>query len=168
MALPARALIVIMGVSGCGKSTIGQALAEQNGWPFLEGDDFHPQQNIQKMASGEALTDQDRAAWVEAIGQAVNTDRSPVLVLACSALTPFVQGHLNAVNRTTLYAHLKTDDVNMSDRLAARDHFMPAALLPSQYAALSMPHGVYEFDASAPPDQLVSQMTDQLKAALPS
>lgn len=165
-------LIVIMGVSGCGKSTIGQALAKGNGWPFLEGDEFHPARNIQKMSSGIALTDQDRAAWVERICKAVNAATDPILVLACSALTPFVRDGLNHINRSPLYVHLKTDRVDMADRLNQRDHFMPANLLPSQYAALSLPDGVYEFDASTAPDALAAQitehLTDRLTTALPS
>jgi gluconokinase len=167
-----RFLIVIMGVSGCGKSTVGQVLAKGSGWPFLEGDDFHPAQNIQKMSSGIALTDQDRAAWVERVCEAVNAATDPVLVLACSALTPFVRNGLNHVNRITLYVHLKTDRVDMADRLNQRDHFMPVHLLPSQYAALSLPDDVYEFVARTAPDALSAQitehLTDRLTTALPS
>lgn len=159
---PARSLIVIMGVSGCGKSTVGRALAQHNNWPYLEGDDFHPDENIQKMSSGTPLTDPDRASWVEAICEAVDAQTAPVLVLACSALTPFVRNRLDQVSRKTVYAHLKIDNVDMMDRLTTRDHFMPAGLLPSQLAALSVPDGAYEFDAHAPPGMIVTQMTDQL------
>lgn len=166
MSLSARSLIVIMGVSGCGKSTIGRALADKHGWPFLEGDRFHPADNIEKMASGVALTDQDRAGWVNNIGESIDAHAAPILVLACSALTPFVRTRLGHVDRIIIYAHLKTDNVDMVDRLTARDHFMPAQLLPSQYAALSVPDGAYEFDASDPPDMIVAQMTAQFIRAL--
>jgi gluconokinase len=155
-------LIVIMGVSGCGKSTIGQALAEKNTWPFLEGDRFHPTENIEKMASGTALTDQDRAAWMDGICRAANADAAPVLVLACSALTPFVRNRLGQIERNIIYAYLKTDSVNMVARLSARDHFMPAQLLSSQYATLSVPDGAYEFDANQPSDMIVAQIMDVL------
>lgn len=165
---PTQFLIVIMGVSGCGKSTVGQAFAQQNDWPYLEGDDFHPDENIQKMSSGIPLTDTDRAHWIEAICKAVNAQTVPVLVLACSALTPFVREQLDQVSRKTVYVHLKTDKVDMMGRLTARDHFMPAGLLPSQFAALSVPTGAYEFDANAPPNVIVAQMTDLLNLVLPN
>jgi gluconokinase len=162
----ARSLIVIMGVSGCGKSTIGRALAEENDWPFLEGDQFHPAANIEKMASGTALTDKDRERWVDNMNGAVDAQAAPILVLACSALTPFVRGRLDRVDRDIIYAHLKTEHVDMVDRLTAREHFMPPELLPSQYAALSVPDGAYEFDAGNPPDVIVAQMTNQFVPAL--
>ncbi|GHA89578.1 gluconokinase [Algimonas arctica] len=156
-----RSLIVIMGVSGCGKSTIGRALAAKNAWPFLEGDRFHPAENIEKMASGTPLTDQDRVAWMDGICCAVDAHAAPVLVLACSALTPFVRNRLGQIGRNLIYAHLKTDSVDMVERLGFRDHFMPAQLLSSQYAALSVPDGAYEFDASKPADRIVVQMMDR-------
>ncbi|MGJ8560724.1 MAG: gluconokinase [Litorimonas sp.] len=162
MSSPARSLIVIMGVSGCGKSTIGRALADKNGWPFLEGDRFHPAENIKKMASGIALTDQDRAGWIDNICEAVDGHSAPVLVLACSALTPFVRTRLGHVDRHIIFAHLKTDHVDMIARLSTRDHFMPAQLLPSQYAALCVPDDAYEFDARDAPAMIVAQMTAQL------
>lgn len=161
--LSPRTLIVIMGVSGCGKSTIGANLARQNGWTFLEGDDFHPSENIQKMVSGKGLTDQDRRAWVSAIAQAVDAHPAATLVLACSALTPFVRSRLDQTDRSPVYIHLKTESVDMVERLTRRDHFMPPDLLPSQRAALSVPIGASEFDAGKSPDVVISQIMDQLR-----
>jgi gluconokinase len=158
-----RALIVIMGISGCGKSTIGSALARQNNWPFLEGDDFHPPENIEKMASGTALTDDDRRAWVTAIMQAVDAHPEATLVLACSALTPFVRSRLAQTDRALIYIHLSTQSVDMVERLTRRDHFMPADLLPSQRASLSVPLGAYEFDASQAADEIVKGVMGQLE-----
>lgn len=145
---------------------MGQAFAAQYAWPFLEGDMFHPAENVEKMASGTPLTDQDRAAWMDGICDAAVRHTAPTLVLACSALTPFVRKRLDQVDRDIIYVHLKTDHVDMAARLAARDHFMPAGLLSSQYTALTIPKGAYEFDASLPPDVILSQMTDQLTPAL--
>lgn len=163
-ALPSpHALIVIMGISGCGKSTIGAALAHKNGWAFLEGDDFHPPENIHKMASGTSLTDIDRRTWVRAIAQTVDTHPAATLVLACSALTPFVRGRLEQTHRSLIYIHLKTETVDMVERLTRREHFMPPDLLPSQRAALSVPSSAHEFDAGEAPDVLISQIVDQLK-----
>lgn len=164
MAVPSpRTLIVIMGISGCGKSTIGSALAHQNNWPFLEGDDFHPRGNIGKMASGVSLTDQDRRAWVSAISQAADAHPAVTLVVACSALNPFVRGRLDQTDRALIYMHLNTADVDMVARLTARDHFMPLELLPSQRAALSVPSGAYEFDAGEAPDVIITQIVEQLR-----
>jgi len=161
-----HALIVVMGVSGCGKSTIGASLARANGWVFLEGDDFHPAANIAKMSSGAPLTDEDRGAWIEAVRKTVIASDAAVIVLACSALTPFVRDGLNQTGRNVCYIHLSTDRVDMAARLEARDHFMPPDLLPSQYAALSVPDDAAEFDASAPPDVIISGISAHLQDVL--
>jgi len=152
---------VIVGISGCGKSTIGAALARQNNWRFLEGDDFHLPDNIKKMASGTGLTDSDRRAWTTAIAQAIDARTEATLVLACSALTPFVRNQLDQTLGSAIYIHFSTQAVNMGERLTKRDHFMPAELLPSQRASLSVPRGAYEFDASKAPDEIIARIMDQ-------
>jgi len=155
-----------MGVSGCGKSTTGKMLAQRHDWPFLEGDDFHPPANISKMTSGVALTDRDRVDWMDAIAKGVRASRDDVIVLACSALTPFVRYALDDMGRDVLYIHLKTDNVDMGARFAAREHFMPPELLDSQYAALSLPVDVYEFDAAQSLDTLVDAIALSVQSVM--
>jgi gluconokinase len=159
-----KRLIVVMGVSGCGKSTVGAALAQKFDWPFLEGDTFHPQANIDKMSDGEPLQDSDRVGWIDTICASVRDMPEPVIILACSALTPLVQSLLKRSARDITFVHLATETVDMPARLNRPDHFMPATLLDSQYEALSVPLDAIEFDANMPVDRLVSEISDSLTA----
>lgn len=130
-----------MGVSGCGKSTISNALAEQTGWCMLEGDDYHPDANIQKMAEGIPLNDSDRKAWLEAIIKAIELQDISPIILACSALTPYVQNALRSVKgRSCVWVLLDGPKGVIKHRLETRaGHFMKAELLDSQLAALTVP-----------------------------
>ncbi|MEO0466464.1 MAG: gluconokinase, GntK/IdnK-type [Pseudomonadota bacterium] len=159
-------LIVIMGVSGSGKSTIGRALASGAGWPFLEGDDFHPPANTSKMAAGAALTDADRVAWLDAIAAEVVGRNDPRIVLACSALTAFVQQRLSRdMGRAAIYCWLDAPKAVIKRRMLARQHFMPTSLLQSQLDALSPPPEAFQFDAEAPPGEIVDQILACLASA---
>jgi len=89
-----RELIVVMGVSGCGKSTVGETLSQILAATFLEGDDYHPPENVEKMSYGTPLTNADRALWLDQILSAVNASSAPVIILSCSALTSYVQKRL--------------------------------------------------------------------------
>jgi gluconokinase len=152
-----------MGVSGCGKTTVGHALSQRQNWPFIEGDDHHPAANIAKMAAGTPLTDNDRAAWVQAIVDAVDRSAKGTIVLACSALTPFVQNGLRrAVNRSVLFVLLEHQFDAIHARLSQRDHFMPPALLQSQFDALIPPQNAIIFDARLSPDELAAAIADTL------
>lgn len=159
-----NALIVIMGVSGCGKSTIGSKLSAQLSAPFLEGDDFHPKANIEKMTRGEAMTDEDRAAWLDAIAAKVSASHAPLLVLACSALTPYVQTRLrNAADREITWVWLSAPKSIIEARLKAREsHFMPASLLGSQLDALSPPKDALKIDVSTEPQNVVSTILQKI------
>lgn len=134
-------LIIVMGPAGCGKSTIGAALSQSQGWPLIEGDDFHSAANKAKQARGEPLTDADRASWIDAIVDHANARTAPVCVLACSALTPYVQSRLaREISRPIQWMHLDVPAAILKRRLEARtDHFMPASLLGDQLAALVIP-----------------------------
>lgn len=128
-----------MGVAGCGKSTVGKALANKFGWEFIEGDDLHSADNIEKMSRGEPLTDEDRRPWLTQIGEHFHKS-SQDLVISCSALRrsyrQFIQQSAHA---PVFYLHLHTDQSVIADRMAAReDHFMPASLLDSQYQTLEL------------------------------
>lgn len=161
-----RQLIVIMGVSGCGKTTVGQLLSRALTASFLEGDDFHPEANITKMTAGKPLTDNDRALWLDNILQAVNASASPTLTLACSALTPYVQSRLTGgTNRTISWVWLSAPYETIAARLKARDnHFMPVNLLKSQFAALSPPEDAIEIGISGSADAAVDIIIKKLSA----
>ena len=134
-------IILMMGVSGCGKTTTGLALAKTLDWPFTDGDDLHPEANVTKMASGEPLTDADRWPWIERIAQAMEgvQARGNSAVFACSALKEMHRRRMLEAGDVRL-VYMKGDVATIAARLAARSHrFMPATLLPSQFAALEEP-----------------------------
>jgi gluconokinase len=134
-------IVVVMGVSGSGKSVVGQALATDLGWAFFDGDDFHPEANVAKMAAGTPLTDADRWPWLDRLAQemAVIEERGGHAILACSALR---QAYRDRINRSgnVRFVHLAGDHDTIAARLAARKHaYMPPTLLVSQLAALEPP-----------------------------
>lgn len=161
-----RHLIIIMGVSGCGKSTLARCLSDNWGCPWIDADDFHSAGNIAKMSSGTPLTDQDRIQWVDDMAQRVDRGVEPLLILACSALTPLVQDRLGRTQRAVTFIHLDTQHVDMTRRLRQRDHFMPASLLRSQYEALCVPDGAIIIDANQSVDTLSAKITASLSPIL--
>ena len=133
------AAIIVMGVSGSGKSTIGALLAERLGWPFADADGFHPAENVAKMAAGTPLTDADRWPWLDAIAAHIGAARQagqPVVV-ACSALRRAYRERLRAGHGDLLFLHLSGAPEVIAARQAARQgHFMPPSLMASQFATL--------------------------------
>ncbi|MGV9411776.1 gluconokinase [Nocardia sp. NPDC003693] len=138
-------VIVVMGVSGAGKSTVANLLAARLGWRMLEGDDLHPPANIAKMAAGQPLTDADRAPWLAAIAQRLgeHAGAGQSTVVACSALTRSYRDRLRRTAPPNLmFVYLHGTRADLERRTAHRDHaFMPAALLDSQLATLEEPVG---------------------------
>lgn len=136
-------LYVIMGVSGSGKTTIGTALARALDVPFVEGDQLHPRANVERMARGIPLTDEDRQPWLIAIAQRLQeADRTGSgLVIACSALKRSYRDLLRSRGSAKIrFVYLRGDQSLVADRLKGRHgHFMPASLLESQFAALEEP-----------------------------
>lgn len=134
-------VVVVMGVAGTGKSTVGELLAAELGVPYAEADAFHPAANIAKMSAGIPLDDADREPWLDTIG-AWARDRARSAtglagVVSCSALKRGYRDRLRASAHGLFFLHLTGDRALVADRLAQRrDHFMPSALLDSQYAAL--------------------------------
>ena len=131
-----------MGVSGCGKTTVGRVLAERLGWPYVDGDDLHPPANVAKMAAGHPLNDEDRWPWLHAIRRQLDTWGSAGVdgVLACSALRRAYRDVLRDGPGEVRFAFLDVDPAVLADRLAHRSgHFMPSALLASQLATLEPP-----------------------------
>ncbi len=168
-------IIIVMGVSGSGKSTVGRALADRLGVPFFEGDDFHSEANVQKMSAGIALTDVDRAPWVAAMAIALNAHaRSEwaagtedlVGVLACSALTRFVREALRLqLQPPCTFVHLVVDRQTVQSRLDGRaGHFMKSTLCDSQFAALQEPEDALLVRADRPVSEIVDQLLRQLRS----
>ncbi len=133
-------LFVVMGVAGCGKSTVGEALARSLGGQFLEGDAFHPPGNIEKMSRGEALTDADRWPWLTRFAREMAA-RPGIVVGGCSALKRSYRDLIAAeAGERVTFVHLKGSRQLIAERMAARSgHFMPLSLLDSQFAALQVP-----------------------------
>ncbi|MFE5670411.1 gluconokinase [Agromyces sp. NPDC056523] len=132
--------IVVMGVSGAGKSTVGEALAHRLDVPFIDADDLHPAVNVEKMRAGTPLTDDDRWPWLDLVGAALAEASSPGVVVACSALRRAYRDRLRAVAPDVVFIALEGDPAVLADRLGARaGHFMPATLLASQLALYESP-----------------------------
>jgi gluconokinase len=135
-------IVILAGVSGCGKTTVGNLLAARLGWPFVDGDSLHPPSNLAKMSSGVPLTDEDREPWLAAIGQWIDTQLASEQpgVVASSALRRSYRATLLDGRPSVVMAFLTVDQQVAAQWMAARrDHFFSAALLSSQFAALEPP-----------------------------
>jgi len=152
-----------MGVSGCGKSTIGAPLAARLGVPFLDADEFHPPANVAKMAAGTPLTDADRRPWLERLN--ANLRALPDAVLACSALKESYRRILSSDVRDCRFVHLQGNLDLIRSRLADRRHrYMPASLLESQFATLEPPQGAIEVDIRQGVEDCVAEIQARLRA----
>lgn len=138
-------LYIIMGPAGCGKSSIATALTEQTGWHMIEADDHHPIENVEKQRNKIPLTDDDRVIWLDRLIKAVNDAPDQSVVLACSALTSYVQNRLrNEIDRAHHWILIDVPIDVLRNRLISRtEHFMPVELLESQIASLSPPPGAH-------------------------
>ncbi|MET7681798.1 gluconokinase [Streptomyces sp. NPDC005423] len=159
-----------MGVAGTGKTTIGPLLAARLGVPYAEGDDFHPQPNIAKMSAGVPLTDDDRWPWLDAIGSWAHARAGLGGVVSCSALKRSYRDRLRAAAPGVVFVHLTGDRALIEGRMAhRRGHFMPTALLDSQFATLQ-PLAVDEagvaVDVTGGPEEITARATAAL-ARLP-
>lgn len=153
-------VIIFTGVSGAGKTTVGKSMAQELGWPFYEGDDYHPAGNIEKMTKGVALTDEDRRAWLETLRDLIATvlARGDNGVVACSALKDSYRALLRSAG-AVVFVHLKVNRSLVRERLQNRQgHFMNPGLLDSQFATLEEPQTAITMDAALPPDEIVRQV----------
>lgn len=159
-----RNLIVIMGPSGSGKTTLASAYAEHGDHAFIEADDYHPSSNIALMRSGQPLDDSHRVAWLDALIPAVDRCEANTVILACSALTRFVQDRLlSESGRRVTFVYCDVSPAILEERLHRRqDHFMPPALLASQLAALQLPREVVRIAADGPLDEVVARLETAL------
>jgi gluconokinase len=150
-------IIVLMGVAGSGKTTIGRKLAAELGWQFYDADDFHPRSNVEKMSRGIPLDDADRTPWLEALHELFMNclARDESAVVACSALKESYRKCLLIDERVKLF-YLKGDYELIESRLRNRHgHFMSPQMLDSQFAALEEPERATHIDISSTPDEIV-------------
>lgn len=156
-----------MGVSGSGKSTVGSRLAEELAVPFLDADDLHPPANVDKMAAGVPLTDDDRWPWLAKVGQALAAASGTGLVVACSALKRSYRDAIRAQAPGTVFVHLTGSRELLSSRLSHREgHFMPASLLDSQLATLQPlepDEGGVTVDVGGSADDIVARILPPLR-----
>lgn len=159
-------VIVIMGVSGAGKTTVGSRLAAKLHWTFRDGDEFHPPTNVAKMASGTPLTDDDRWPWLEAIHAYLSQtlDSGESAIVACSALKEEYRRRLSDGLPGVRFVHLSGTPELLAQRVAARkDHFMPPGLLGSQLAILEAPSDALVVDIAQSPDELTEEIIRRLE-----
>ena len=162
--------IIVMGVSGSGKSTVASLLAARLGWRFAEADAYHSPANVAKMRSGTPLTDADRAPWLDALADAIEAFRASGehAVIACSALKRAYRERLVRGHRDVRIAYLQGDSGTIASRLASRTgHYMPAGLLASQFEALEPPapeEGAIVVAIDAPPPVVAERILAALCA----
>lgn len=164
----APAVIVVMGVSGCGKTTIASRLAERLRWRFAEADSFHPLANIAKMRSGVALTDEDRSPWLDAIALWIESVRASgqKSVITCSALKRSYRERLTRGHGDVRFVYLKGDYALIAARIVGRQgHYMPLALLQSQFDTLEEPgadENALVASIERPPEEIIAGIGEAL------
>ena len=160
-------IVVVMGVTGCGKSTVGAALAQRLGLRFVDADDFHPPGNVAKMAAGTPLTDEDRWPWLDRLASELRAieDSGGSAVLACSALKEAYRARI-VMAGDVRFVHLVGDQATIASRLAERKHrYMPPSLLASQFATLERPANAVEIDVRLPVGRQVDDICTALAVA---
>jgi gluconokinase len=159
-------IVVLMGVSGSGKSTVGAALAAALGWALVDADDLHPPENVAKMAAGVPLTDDDRWPWLDRVVDELRriTADGTHVVVACSALKQIYRDRLARAGDVR-FVHLRGDPETIAARLASRHHrYMPATLLGSQFTTLEPPRDAIDIDVHMSVDAQVRAIVDALSA----
>ncbi|MBT8281749.1 MAG: gluconokinase [Muriicola sp.] len=159
-----KRVFFIMGVSGCGKSTIGRKLAKALSLPFYDGDDYHPEENVLKMSEGIPLNDQDRKSWLEALNSLAKENKSTGAVIACSALKKHYRDTLSdSILPPPIWIYLKGSYETILERLKQRkDHFMPSRLLTSQFETLEAPLDAIEVSIRLEPEMVLEEILRQL------
>ena len=158
-------LIIITGVSGVGKTTIGKLLSENMGWTFYEGDDYHTNVNLAKMRNGTPLTDEDRWPWLDALRTKISEIvlHEENAVLSCSALKESYRIRLESGLKDIVFVYLQADYQLIRKRISERvGHFMCAGLLASQYSDLEEPQNAIVVDAALEPMAIINNLTQAL------
>ena len=153
-------ILIVMGVVGAGKTTVGKLLASELGWEFADADDFHPESNVEKIRQGIALTDEDREPWLDRLRAAVIgwIDGDKNVVLACSALKRSYRAKL-CVGPQVRFVYLKGSAALIAERLRVRHgHFAGESILASQMADLEEPTSAITVDIKGPPEQIVAEI----------
>ncbi|TKB06824.1 gluconokinase [Desulforhopalus sp. IMCC35007] len=159
--------IILIGPMGCGKTTIGKLLKEQTGWQFMDADDYHPQANIDKMAAGLALNDEDRHPWLLRLRAMIDKSiiRKTPIILACSALKQSYRETLGIDQQKIVSVYLKGDPDLLASRIGNRSHqYMNKGLLDSQLATMEEPDGGLTVDIGTTPESIVSEIITTIQA----
>ena len=158
-------VVILMGVTGSGKTVIGELLGRILGWKFYDGDDFHPRANVEKMAAGIPLMDEDRFPWLRLLADKIDgwIDKGENAILACSALKTVYRDILMADKSKVRIVHLKGSIELISQRLETRVHrYMPTSLLESQFETLEEPHNALVVDVATTPEAIVQEIRQKL------
>jgi 6-phosphogluconate dehydrogenase len=157
-------VIIIMGVSGCGKTTIAQLLSQKTGWPFYDADSFHSKENIAKMQAGIPLTDDDRWPWLNTMNIFAKEQLTGNnIILTCSALKEVYRQYLSSnIEQQCQWVFLKGDYSTILKRMQQRQHYMPATLLQSQFDLLQEPGNALTADITQSPEEIVQYIMNQL------
>lgn len=154
-------VLIVMGVSGCGKSTVARLIGDRLGWPVIEGDDLHPADNIARMSEGTPLTDADRAPWLDRIAEQVREwgEQGQCGIVTCSSLKRKYRERISGGSADVCFVYLKGSKDDIAPRLRERTgHFMPPAMLDSQFETLEEPdmhdEVVLKLDVTAPQEHL--------------
>ncbi len=159
-------IVVLMGVTGSGKTTVGKVLANQLGWKFRDADDYHPAANVEKMHRGIPLTDEDRKPWLQTLAKLIDDARDcgDNIVLACSALKHAYQEYLGHHLDVVHYVCLCGPSEVIQKRLASRTgHYMNPVLLPSQFEILEPPEDAIKIDVTGTPEEIASEIRRRLR-----
>jgi len=161
---PSFKALIVMGVSGCGKSIIAARLAEKLGWVFIESDSYHSEEHIRKMTIGLPLTDDDRQPWLETLHDLLIdlSSKDQSAVLACSALKEKYRQTLTTGLMNVQFVYLKGDYDLIRQRMQSRQHYMKPSMLRSQFEALEEPENALVIDIAQPPDTIVSEILRQI------
>ena len=156
-------IVLVMGVSGSGKNTVGEPLAQRLGWKFIDGDDYHPPENVKKMAAGIALQDEDRWPWLDRLNGMLRQEKN--VVLACSALKEAYRRRLLSGIADCAIVHLRGSFELIRSRVEQRRHrYMPASLLQSQFETLEPPAKAIDVDVSLDVEVSLKTILERLNA----
>lgn len=158
-------IILLMGVSSCGKTTVGERLSQHFGWPFYDGDSFHPAANVEKMRSGVPLTDEDRLPWLQGLREKMDGERKRGrgAIFACSALKERYRDILVGGKTDTILIHLVGSREKLRERAGKRVHqYMPASLLDSQFDSLEIPKGAITISVDGSVEETMSAVLKAL------